>query len=311
MPHSFADSAVATSFKGVLAEEKKFTFNGFTYAAQLWGDDDGLPVIALHGWLDNSGSFAVLAPALKGVQCLAIDLAGQGLSDHKLGLDDYPLWSDISAIYSIADQMGWETFALVGHSRGAMMSLLAAGVYPERISHLVMIDAIMPPLVSEGALVERVRNSIEETHHRITRQASLFSSREDAIRARSMSRFAQVTEATAAHLAVRGLSETQQGQYYWHADSKLWSLSAVGLSYEMLQAFVEKIVAAAVPSLLLLGEHGLVKQAAPEFTQQCEKLAVQLSTQVDYFDDGHFLHMEKASAEVSQAIQHFLFSAHR
>jgi hypothetical protein len=45
--------------KSSSAEQKKFTVNGFDYAAQLWSQDwsqesecenDQLPAIALHGW---------------------------------------------------------------------------------------------------------------------------------------------------------------------------------------------------------------------------------------------------------------------
>jgi pimeloyl-ACP methyl ester carboxylesterase len=285
--------------------EKQFTFNGFTYAAQLWGDNGGLPIIALHGWLDNSGSFSALAPQLEGVQCLAIDSAGHGLSDHKLGLDDYPLWADTAAIYAIADQMGWDSFALMGHSRGAMIALLTAGTYPERISHLIMIDAIMPPLTESASAIERIQGSIREVKYRIQRQATLFTSRQDAITARCMSRFAPVAESTAEQLAVRGLSESE-GKYFWHTDSKLWSLSAIGLSSDTLQAFVRSIVNAKIPSLLLLGDQGLVKQAPADFAEKCEKLAVQIRARIEVFDDGHFLHTEKAASDVRKTIQEFL-----
>jgi pimeloyl-ACP methyl ester carboxylesterase len=290
-----------------LPTEKRFTFNGFSYAGQLWGDDGGLPVIALHGWLDNSGSFTRLAPQLRGVQCLAVDLSGHGLSDHKTGLDDYSLWSDSAAIYAIADEMGWDRFALIGHSRGAMMSLLISAAYPQRISHLIMIDAIMPPLVESDGLIERMTHSFEEVDRRIKRQATQFSSRQDAITARCMSRYAPVIEETSIQLAQRGLSESA-GRFYWHADSKLWSLSAIGLSADMLQAFVKPISDTGVPCLLLLGKEGLVTQSSPEFVEQCQQLAAQISARTDYFDDGHFLHMEKAAEEVAQTIQLFLFA---
>lgn len=308
MPHS--TTSAATSLDGATATapasvEKTFTFNGFTYAAQLWGKESDLPVICLHGWLDNSGSFSELVAHLSGVQCLAIDLSGHGFSDHKPGVDDYPIWTDISAIYAIADSMGWQRFGIVGHSRGAMMALLVAGTYPERVSHLVMIDAIMPPLVEQEGVIERLQQSITEIHYRIERKASLFESRSEAIAARCMSRFAPVTMKTAEQLAVRGLSESS-GRFFWRADSKLWSLSAIGLSADVLQAFVDHIVDNGVPSQLLLGEHGLVMKAPEAVRQQCEALAHQLSSTVLVFDDGHFLHTETAAPQVAAAIQSFL-----
>ncbi|MGS2717082.1 alpha/beta fold hydrolase [Eionea flava] len=306
MSHSTVSSGALVS-AGFSAIEKTFTFNGFRYAAQLWGDEGGLPVIALHGWLDNSGSFATLASQLPGVQCLAVDLAGHGLSDHKSGLDDYPIWTDISAIYAIADSMGWQHFGLLGHSRGAMMALLTAGTFPDRISHLVMIDAIMPPLVEQVGVIERIQKSIAEIGHRIERKATIFDSRREAIVARCMSRFAPVSTTTAEQLAVRGLSESA-GKYSWRADSKLWSLSAIGLSSETLQAFVDNIVDAHVPSQLLLGDEGLVMKAPQELKEQSEALARQLSATVEVFNDGHFLHAESAATEVAAAIKNFLVS---
>ncbi len=40
------------------------TADGLTYAGLEWGDPDGYPILALHGWLDNALSFSVLAPFL-------------------------------------------------------------------------------------------------------------------------------------------------------------------------------------------------------------------------------------------------------
>lgn len=290
----------------MIPEEKKFTLHGFTYVAQLWGEAGQLPVIALHGWLDNSASFDVLAPQLQGVQCLAIDLAGHGLSDHHSGLTDYPLWSEISAIYAIADQMGWQQFALMGHSRGAMMSLLIAGVFPERISHLIMLDSMAPPMVASDQAPKRMIDSIEEIQRRIHRKMSLYRSFDDAISARCQSRFTPVQPETAKLLATRGLQDVD-GQFHWHADGKLWAPSNVALSADMVGSFVQKIANASIPSLLLLGATGLVNIENPESDQEraCERFVKELSTQVQIFEDGHFLHMEKANSDVASAINQF------
>ncbi len=287
-------------------QERQFTFNGFTYHAQLWGDPNQKPVIALHGWLDNSASFDLLCPQLEGAHVLAIDLAGHGLSDRRDGYTDYPLWTDFAALYAIADEMGWEQFALLGHSRGAMMSLLMAGVYPERITHLMMIDAFLPPLVEAHTAVERMVSSIEETQRRLDRKLSLYTDFDDAIAARCYSKFASITEDSAKLLATRGLREID-GQFHWHADGKLWAPSNVALSLEQVTAFINKITA---PSLLLLGSEGLFKDVKKdtEYYRLFEKFLEQLKTEVKTFEDGHFLHMEKSVTEVAQSVQQFLSS---
>ena len=54
-----------------------------TFSALEWGNADDKPVLALHGWLDNAASFTPLAPRLKNVRLIAVDLAGHGRSQHR------------------------------------------------------------------------------------------------------------------------------------------------------------------------------------------------------------------------------------
>ena len=45
---------------------------------KLWGPVEGLPTIALHGYLDNANSFDRLAPLLTRRRIFAMDFAGHG-----------------------------------------------------------------------------------------------------------------------------------------------------------------------------------------------------------------------------------------
>ena len=64
-------------------EEVRLSLPHIELAAHLFGPEDGVPVIALHGWLDNANSFARLAPKLKGLRIIALDMAGHGHSGHR------------------------------------------------------------------------------------------------------------------------------------------------------------------------------------------------------------------------------------
>ncbi len=288
-----------------IASESEFFFNNFRYAGQVWGSQGQVPALAIHGWLDNSASFDVLAPLLNNVHLLAPDLAGHGQSDHYKGLSDYPVWSEIMAIYAMADAMGWEKFVLIGHSRGAMMSLLAAAIFPERISHLVLLDAMAPPPVKAELGPERMVKSIREIQRRLKRKLSCYPTYELAIDARCKSEFGKVSKASAELLASRGLDHLEQG-FHWHADGKLWAPSNVALTVEHIQGFVTNIKA---KTLILLGKHGLKPLIKPgsDYEVMLDQLIDELNANVQEFDDGHYLHMESAAIDVAQAIQDFVF----
>ena len=66
-----------------VVEEIRLSLPHIELAAHIFGPEDGLPVIALHGWLDNANSFARLAPKLEGLRIVALDFAGHGHSDHR------------------------------------------------------------------------------------------------------------------------------------------------------------------------------------------------------------------------------------
>ena len=52
-------------------------------AGKEWGSPSGEPWIALHGWLDNCGSFDTLLPHFpENHRIIAIDMPGHGFSSH-------------------------------------------------------------------------------------------------------------------------------------------------------------------------------------------------------------------------------------
>jgi pimeloyl-ACP methyl ester carboxylesterase len=56
----------------------------------------------------------------------------------------YHFLDGIQYIRRVADHLGLAKVNLIGHSMGGGMSMLFAAVYPEHVSHLIMLDAIKP-----------------------------------------------------------------------------------------------------------------------------------------------------------------------
>ena len=98
---------------------------------QCWGPEDGLPVLALHGWLDNSNSFVLLAEELlkdcPNLRIIALDLPGHGHSDHSSREFGFFFLSYVNIIFQILDSLGLQKCIILGHSMGAAATSLAAG----------------------------------------------------------------------------------------------------------------------------------------------------------------------------------------
>ena len=105
------------------------------------GPADGIPVLAIHGWLEHADCWLPLLPHVPShLRIIAIDLPGHGKSDHRgtgmgYAVSDYP-----RDVYAILELLQLERVHLLGHSMGAMISFLFTGAFPERISSLTLID---------------------------------------------------------------------------------------------------------------------------------------------------------------------------
>jgi pimeloyl-ACP methyl ester carboxylesterase len=110
---------------------------------------DGVPLLALHGWLDNAASFLPMAPLLTGYDLVALDMPGHGRSFHYPDDAEYSLFSTILDLLAAADTLGWERFAVLGHSMGGAIASLLAAAAPERIERLFRcpLRKTAPPVV--------------------------------------------------------------------------------------------------------------------------------------------------------------------
>ncbi|XP_012533413.1 probable serine hydrolase isoform X2 [Monomorium pharaonis] len=110
-----------------------------------WGLADEQPIVAIHGWQDNSGSFDKLAPLLPNVSILSIDLPGHGFSSHLPdGQFYYVFWDGVLALRRIVKYYKWNKVKLLGHSLGGAISFLYAASYPDEVDVLISLDIVSP-----------------------------------------------------------------------------------------------------------------------------------------------------------------------
>ena len=67
------------------------------------------------------------------------DSRGLGLSDRDVA--DLSLEAQVRDVEAVVDSLGIGRFALLGFTRGGQMAIVYAARHPDRVSHLVLIDA--------------------------------------------------------------------------------------------------------------------------------------------------------------------------
>ncbi|MCP1515449.1 MULTISPECIES: alpha/beta hydrolase [Pseudomonas] len=266
-------------------EEVRLSLPHIELAAHLFGPEDGVPVIALHGWLDNANSFARLAPKLTGLRIVALDMAGHGHSAHRPPGAGYALWDYVYDVLQVAEQLGWKRFALLGHSLGAIVSLTLAGALPERITHLGLIDGVIPPTAPGENAAERLGMALQAQLNLRDKRKPVYGTLERAVEAR-MKGLVAVSREAAQLLAQRGLMPVPGG-YTWRTDSRLTLASPLRLTDDQAMAFVRRVNC---PAQLVVAADGMLAKH-PE-------LLSQLPFTVTTLPGGHHLHLNDESGAV-------------
>jgi len=277
-----------------MPEDIEISTSYLRLAARVWGSKAGLPVLALHGWLDNAASFDQLAPRLPGLRLIALDLPGHGLSDHRPPGVHYHFIDFIADTIAAADALGWDKFALLGHSLGAGIASFVAAVVPERITHLALIEGLGPlsgnPLDGPAALA----TAIAQMKHLKQKRLPVYPSLEEAIRARYNA--GGLSWRAAAILTIRGTQSVPTG-ISWRSDPRLTFKSPLYLTEEQVLAYLALIRA---PALLIRGESGYL--ARREYMAKRYTCVPQL--EVDELTGSHHLHLEHP-VPVSQPLTRF------
>lgn len=174
-----------------------------------------LPVLALHGWLDNANSFLPLAEHFDGLDLVAIDFPGHGLSARRpdgvrYHFDDYSF-----DVLAVLDDLGWDYANLLGHSLGGAVSTLVAAASPERVRSLALIEGLGPLSAPAEKTAEGWRKAVARSK---PRQRRVHKTLDDAIAARQQG--SDLTDEATRLLAERGLIEVDGG-WQWRHDQRL------------------------------------------------------------------------------------------
>jgi len=124
----------------ILRQASSKSVRGVEYCINEWGDEDAPLFFYLHGWADTGSTFQFVVDALKSSwHVVAPDWRGFGRSMHRGHAYWFPDYlADLHEILNAYSPQ--EPVRLVGHSMGANICSLYAGVMPERVQAVVNIE---------------------------------------------------------------------------------------------------------------------------------------------------------------------------
>jgi len=212
-------------------------------AGKIWRPQAPKTVLLLHGWLDNAGTFDLLAPLLPPHwRLVAIDFQGHGRSSHKPpGTPDTMLGYSLS-VERVLRWLRVEKVAIIGHSMGAGVGMLYAGALPERVSDLVMLDFVKPISVSaedQPRRTARAFRELLETEEKLAKGQRPHYPLEELVRRARAGR--PLGDEAVRCLLERGAAEVAEGRHAFTYDLHTRAANVLQLTVEQQLAFVARL----------------------------------------------------------------------
>ena len=282
----------------IAGREVSVQIDGLTYVGLEWGKRDAPLMLALHGWLDNALSFSVLAPQLTGWRVVALDLSGQGYSDHRSQDATYHIWDDIPQLVGIVEQLGGGPVGILGHSRGAAIAVLLAAALGSQCSHLVLLDGVLPSPIAAASVPEQFVRAQQDKRDPGKYRSRTFSGVEEFVAARRKLGFSEESARLLAPRALR-VGSNADTMELTH-DPRLNHASAIKLTEGMCRALYASVQA---KTLVLIAEEGLFVRAGAEAARRA--LDAVRDCEVKQIPGSHHTHMENGSPMMAGHINRF------
>ncbi|GGA69976.1 alpha/beta hydrolase [Neiella marina] len=252
-------------------------------------------IVATHGWLDNANSLLPLAKRIQNHPVLAFDWPGHGLSQHLPSAANYHFvdWADV--LYQVLVQID-QPVILVGHSMGALVNSMVAAAFPEKVSHLVMIEGAGPLSAAPEQAVAMLRKGLLSRKRNRQQTAKYYDDIHQAVAARLA--VSDDLNPTLVELLIKRNVRTSDSGVQWAYDRRIKALSATRLVESQVQEMLQAI---ACPVQIIVATDGYpeVKSMLASRRDFFQRLSV------EELPGGHHVHMTQPK-NVASLIEQFV-----
>ncbi|XP_075237684.1 putative serine hydrolase [Lycorma delicatula] len=293
----------------MLAKEVEIPVPWGVIKGKWWGSDKIQPVLAVHGWQDNLGTFDTLAPLLSPeISLLCVDLPGHGLSSHyPKGMAYYLFWDTLILIRRIAKHYKWEKISILGHSLGGAAGFLYAAIYPNDIDKLISIDVACPRVAKTDVLIKQAADCIDKSlkYEKLDDSCTPQYTYDEMIKVALDGHHGSLTRESCEILMERGMAplDDGSGKLKFSRDPRLKVSGLAMFAYDEVLTYASKIKC---EYLNIRGVPGL-KFEIPELYEHCLDKIKESAAKFEYhkIPGTHHVHLNDPSA-VAGIINEFL-----
>lgn len=256
-------------------------------AARTYGPSTGKPVLMVHGYLDNAGSFTRLIKYLPaGYYYVCIDLPGHGWSSH------FPSWQRVDfmdyvhMIHFILEALQWQTCIYIGHSMGAQLGIIFSTLQPHRFKKIISLDGIIPPPPTKEEFMESFKDIFMLAIKANSNQAEPFLyTKEEILHALENLRISPLNPDAVNALFERAVTEIN-GKYKYNRDIRL----KAALSLMDIDQFIPILHAVTVPLHIILVSQGIQRIFQSNMHKIISSMNPKALIEIIYIDGVHDVH---------------------
>ena len=227
---------------------------------------------------------------------VAPDLRGHGDSEWTKG-SSYTFLEYVFDTMKLIEQRKLVPALLVGHSLGGTIASIMAGLFPQLVSKLVIIEGVGLSMVktkrSPWSTIDHWAKDSETLAGRTPRR---YESLEAAFQ-RMHEANQHLTADQARHLTVHGSHQNEDGTYSWKYDNYTRLRSPFDISNDDLRYIWERI---ACPTMIINSQTGYPHRIGQDGTAQFDNLVIH---EID--DVGHSTHHDQLT-QVVEYVQQFV-----
>ena len=281
---------------------------GLRCHVRCWGDPAAPVLFMLHGWMHSSSAFQFVVDELQqDWRVLAPDFRGFGHSQWSMTTYWFPEF--VADLEAILDHFSPQApVNIVGHSFGAAVAAVYAGVRPHRIARYFNIDAFgARDWAAEGA-PSRYVQLIDTLKKPWT--ARDYASLEELQSRMSRGEMARVPSERLAFLVKEWTRQAPSGRFELLNDPVLTDPFVMFLGNRLDDAMAcwRAITA---PMLMLVAREGSPRRRADDLSDGRleERLAQFRTARIEWMDDaGHMVHIEHPKAVAKMVDDFFPFT---